>query len=323
MSDKTQHDGTFHQSWYPVALAAEVRPGTLLGQDFLASRVIVYRDGAGKPMVQSAWCPHLGADLSVGEIVDGQIRCPYHHWRFDGTGNCVHIPTGDKIPPGAKIFAHPTAEAWGLIWAFNGEAPLFELPRIPGADECELTFEAVMRGIRPVPPWVGTSNGVDFQHLRTLHNLPTSTPDTIEVRDYAIEYVIETSNYKQHGLITGANVFAQHLHREGMDTFMLFAGAPIDEHRSRAFFVVGVRQAGERPEDRKAVAAKLQHVRGFVEKLLEEDEPILNSIRFRRGVLVASDRHLARFLKYIDEFPKAAACRPLNNAIPKMTAGAR
>jgi hypothetical protein len=39
---------------------------------------------------------------------------------------------------------------------------------------------------------------------------------------------------------------------------------------------------------------------------LPEDEPILESMRFRRGTLVASDRHLARYFRYVSEFPRAA-----------------
>jgi phenylpropionate dioxygenase-like ring-hydroxylating dioxygenase large terminal subunit len=89
---------SFPQSWFPVALAGELGSGTVLGVDFLGTRVVAYRTGTGRPVVQSAWCPHLGADLSIGEIVDGQIRCAYHHWRFDDAGVCAHIPTGDKIP---------------------------------------------------------------------------------------------------------------------------------------------------------------------------------------------------------------------------------
>jgi nitrite reductase/ring-hydroxylating ferredoxin subunit len=296
--------GSFHRSWFPVILGREVGSDEVIGVDFLGTRVAVYRDVAGKPVVQNAWCPHLGADLSIGQIVDGQIRCAYHHWRFDNAGQCVNIPAGDKIPPGARIFTYPTAEAWGLVWAFNGERPLFDVPRIPGTVEHELAFETNLRGIRPVPHWVPTSNGVDFQHLRTLHNLPTGAPETVDVRDYTIEYRVETSSYMQHGLITGTNTFAQHLRRGGIDSFMLFAGTPIDQQRTRSFFAVGVPSAGDGAPYRQVVAAKLLAARGFVEKLLAEDEPVLKTMRFKQGVMVGSDRHLSRYFKYVDEFPK-------------------
>ena len=300
-------DRGFHQSWFPVARAGELETGVVLGVDVLGTRVVAYRGATGKPVVQSAWCPHLGADLSIGELVNNQIRCAYHHWRFDEAGVCAHIPTGDKIPPGARIFTYPTAEAWGLVWAFNGEKPLFDVPRIPGIEEHELAFEARLRGIRTVPHWVPTSNGVDFQHLRTLHNLKTGAPDAIEVLDHSIEYRIETASYMQHGLITGTNIFAQHLRRGGADSFMLFAGAPVDRQSTRSFFVVGVRRDGDDGDLRsQTVSAKLQGLRGFVEKLLAEDEPILNTMRFKQGVMVASDRHLSRYFKYVSEFPRYA-----------------
>jgi len=93
-------------------------------------------------VVQTAWCPHLGADLSGGQIVEGRLRCPYHHWSFDGSGACAHIASGDKIPPAARIFTYPTAEAWGIVWAFNGETPDYPVPGIPDADETSIAFTA-------------------------------------------------------------------------------------------------------------------------------------------------------------------------------------
>jgi len=101
-------------------------------------------------------------------------------------------------------------------------------------------------------------------------------------------------------------VFAQHLRRQGMDAFMLFAGAPIDQHRSRSFNVVGVRKRGEGNAEGQAVDAELRELYSFADKLLAEDEPVLNTMRFRKGVLVASDRHLARYFKYVSEFPLGA-----------------
>jgi hypothetical protein len=43
----------------------------------------------------------------------------------------------------------------------------------------------------------------------------------------------------------------------------------------------------------------------LVDKLYAEDAAVLDTIRFRKGVLVASDRHLGRFLRYVSEFPRA------------------
>jgi nitrite reductase/ring-hydroxylating ferredoxin subunit len=292
----------YHQSWFPLALASDVPVGRAVGRDFLGTRVVVYRDASGRALVQGAYCPHLGADLSVGEVVEGQIRCAYHHWRFDCAGTCVDIPAGDRIPPGARIPTYPSAEAWGLIWAFNGEAPTFPVPGIPGAEERELICETHFRGTRALDPWVSVSNGVDFQHLRTLHGLPAVAPDAVHVGTHTIEYRIESPEFLQHGLITGVNTFSQHLVLAGGETFMLFTGAPIRHGQSMGFYAFGVRDDGT---GREGVAPRLDTLRGFVQRLLAEDAPVLDTIRFRPGVLVASDRHLARFFKYVREFPRA------------------
>ncbi len=202
------NDIGIHRIWAPVALASEIGTGKPLGVDLFGTRVVAYRDPAGKPVAQRAWCPHLGADLSVGAIVEGQLCCAYHHWRFDAAGRCAHIPTGDRIPPGARIAAWPVAEAWGLVWAFNGEEPLFPPLRHP-RHRGDLATETRQRGTRNLPPWVATSNGIDFQHLRALHGLQTTSPDTVEFGEHAIEYRIETERYIQLVRITGTNVFAQ------------------------------------------------------------------------------------------------------------------
>jgi nitrite reductase/ring-hydroxylating ferredoxin subunit len=299
---RTESDETYYQCWYPVCLGSEVGADTLAGVDILGTRVIVYRDPVGKAVVQSAWCPHLGADLSQGTRIEGQVRCPYHHWRFDSAGACQHIPTGDRIPAAARIFTYPSAEAWGLIWLFNGATATFDVPRIPGTTEAELACEAHFRGIRTSLGEVALSNGVDFQHLRTLHGLQTTEPREIAVRDREIEFQVEGAGYRQHGLISGVSTFAQHLTPGGAELFMLFCGAPVDRARRRSFFMVGVPHQGDAEAERRA----LGNLRGFVERLLGEDEPVLESMRFRRGTLVASDRHLARYFRYVSEFPRAA-----------------
>ena len=290
----------FHQSWYPLALSGEVTAAKPLGVDFLGTRVVVYRDGAGKPVVQGAYCPHLGADLSLGEMVEGQLRCPFHHWRYGADGRCAHIPTGDRIPPDATLPIYPSAEAWGLVWAFNGVAPLFPVPRIPDAEESELVIAAHLYGPRPTDSWVALSNGVDFQHLRALHGLQTAAPDKVEVGPYSIEFNVETSGYMQHGLITGASCFAQHLRRGNDEMWMLFTGRAVAPGRSMSYYVIGAKPG-------PGVQQRLAGIKQMVTRLIDEDAPILNTIQFRKGALVASDRFLAQYFKYIADFPTALA----------------
>jgi phenylpropionate dioxygenase-like ring-hydroxylating dioxygenase large terminal subunit len=289
----------FHQTWYPVALAGEIGADTLAGQDFLGSRVIIYRDGSGKPVVQSAWCPHLGADLSIGQLVEGRVRCAYHHWSYDSAGRCVHIPVGDKIPAEARVATYPSAEAWGLIWAFNGQAPLYPPPTIPDALESDLLLRSVRTVERPTEPWVATSNGVDFQHLRALHGLDVEIPPLVAVGDHGLEFHIETPHYLQHGRMSGTNCFAQHLRVQGIDMYMLFAGLSLARAKSQSFSAIGVKRG-------PAAEAQLGAVEALVEKLVAEDAPVLNTIRFRKGALIPADRHLARFLHYVETFPTAA-----------------
>ena len=73
------HDGTYLKNWNPLMLAKDLPEGKIVGVDFLGTRVIVYRGPDGKPVVQSAYCPHVGADLAEGCLINGAVRCAYHH----------------------------------------------------------------------------------------------------------------------------------------------------------------------------------------------------------------------------------------------------
>jgi hypothetical protein len=43
----------------------------------------------------------------------------------------------------------------------------------------------------------------------------------------------------------------------------------------------------------------------FFKRLIDEDTPIMSSIRFREGVMLEADRALSKFLKYVRTFPRA------------------
>jgi phenylpropionate dioxygenase-like ring-hydroxylating dioxygenase large terminal subunit len=126
--------GPHAQCWYPVALSEEVRERPL-GVDFLGARVAVYRRASGAPVVLGARCPHMGADLSQGEVVGDELRCMFHHFRYGPDGRCAGVPSGEPPPRAARVASYPTAECWGLVWAFNGPQPLFAPPALRGWKE--------------------------------------------------------------------------------------------------------------------------------------------------------------------------------------------
>jgi phenylpropionate dioxygenase-like ring-hydroxylating dioxygenase large terminal subunit len=322
----------FHVSWYPLALSSEVESGAIIAKNVLGSRVIIYRDAAGRPIVQSSYCPHLGTDLSVGQVVDGQIRCAFHHWTFDRHGTCVNIAIGDKIPPGAKIFTYPSAEAWGLIWAFNGPTPLFDMPTVPDVDESDIVYETILRDVLPIEPWMIRANTLDFQHFRALHGFPATEPERVDFERYRVEFHLKLDKvgFEQHARITGTNTFSQRFHYGphskffdfgktfgGDDVFFLYTGTPVEDGKCTFFAMIGVRKpAATTPDSQEATQRKLKRLREFSDFLYEEDRRIFMTIRFHQGVLTAADRHLARFFKYANEYPRV---QPIDATISSRT----
>jgi phenylpropionate dioxygenase-like ring-hydroxylating dioxygenase large terminal subunit len=183
--------GVFTQSWFPVALASEVVAGQILGVNFLDGKIVVFRAPDGTPRAMSAYCPHLGADLSVGRIVDGRMQCAFHHWEYDAEGYSVKTGIGDPPPKSACLFLFPVQERFGIIWVFNGEEPLFDLPQLPHADS-ELVWTAYRFGqTLNCDPWVFAANTPDMQHLKVVHKIRFETEephDLVQWHDWGFEF---------------------------------------------------------------------------------------------------------------------------------------
>jgi phenylpropionate dioxygenase-like ring-hydroxylating dioxygenase large terminal subunit len=312
---KEGEDGQFTQSWFPVCLSSDVAAGGFGGFDFLGGRVVVMRDADGRPSVLSAYCPHMGADLGGGEMVDGAIRCPFHYWRFGVDGRCVATGTGDKVPPGAKLFSFPTVEKYGCIFAFNGTEPLFELPDFPKPAE-KLVWKIGEWNVRmPVDPWVICCNTPDMQHINVVHGITFDsahphedvawTPHSMTyelkgtMRDGTrIEFdvgIFGTSVYWQHGML-GGRWFG----------FAAPMGLP-KPGECRMFFAIAVEDDPADPEGTKAFLDAMYDLEVHV---ATEDLPIVERARFRPGMLTKSDKSLSRFLRYVRDYPRGHPSAP-------------
>lgn len=296
-----------HQNWYAVALSEEVQPHAVLGKDFLNGRVAVYRKRNGEPVVLTSRCPHMGADLSLGDVIDDQLRCTYHHFCFAEDGGCTSVPAGNRVPRSARVFSYPCVEKFGLIWAFNGEEPLFPPPDVRGFSCEELSWRVRRTDVFSVAPFVNVGNSFDYMHLRYVHGLEFAfDPAKVNwVDDFHIETEIEFggpgSGNESRIRVTGTNTVA-HVTVAGMTSIGLFTLTPIGTESHSYFVSAAPTSLGYPAEDvERCIAFQEQFSAG----LLIDDVRTLSGLRFQVGSLVQEDKSMIDFLKWVQRFPTA------------------
>ena len=117
--------------WQPAALVDElagnrpVKPVKLLGEN-----LVLFRDDKGRYGLIERACPHRGTDLAYGRLEDGGLRCAFHGWLFDVTGQCLETPAepdGSNLCANIRQKAYPVVEKSGILFAYMGpgEPPAF------------------------------------------------------------------------------------------------------------------------------------------------------------------------------------------------------
>jgi len=111
--------------------AGEAVPLRIMSEDFT-----LYRSQTGIPHVVAFRCAHRGAQLSAGWVENDCIRCFYHGWKYDASGQCVEQPGEDaSFAAKIKIRSYPTEEYMGLIFAFLGDGAAPPFRRYADLDE--------------------------------------------------------------------------------------------------------------------------------------------------------------------------------------------
>lgn len=92
-SNFRESQGELVNHWYILALENEVPEGKPIQRWAFGIPYVLFRDENKNVTVLEDRCPHRGAMLSEGTCHKGQIKCPYHGWEFNTSGEVTNIPS--------------------------------------------------------------------------------------------------------------------------------------------------------------------------------------------------------------------------------------
>jgi phthalate 4,5-dioxygenase len=166
----------FRRYWIPALMSSEMPEcdGAPVRVKILSERLIAFRDTEGKLGLMDEFCAHRGVSLWFGRNEESGLRCPYHGWKYDTTGQCVDVPS-ESAESGyckkIKLTSYPLIERGGILWTYMGppelqpELPMYEWATVPAANRFvskraqECNYLQAMEG------------GLDSFHSTFLHKM--------------------------------------------------------------------------------------------------------------------------------------------------------
>jgi phenylpropionate dioxygenase-like ring-hydroxylating dioxygenase large terminal subunit len=286
--------------WYAVLDAREVRPGRPHVATRFGLELAFWRDAAGAPRCVLDRCPHRGASLGAGRVRGGEIECPFHGFRFDGSGACVEVPCNppdNQRPRHLATRAFELREAHGLIWLWWGEARE-TYPAVPWFEDLDERYGWAGFAVDSVVSWTrNVENQLDWAHLPFVHrtSIGAEFPHEIEVHsdiegDRLTTWVDDQLELSFHF----PNIWKNPFGGERLIGFMAFA--PVDETHSRLY----VRTYARVPVLARFVARVTNIANRWIlgqDLRVVHTQPPESTAGLRDEKLVQSDLSIAQFRK--------------------------
>jgi phenylpropionate dioxygenase-like ring-hydroxylating dioxygenase large terminal subunit len=130
--------------WIPALLSEEIAEpdGKPARVKLLGEQLVAFRDSEGRIGLLDELCPHRRTSLALGANERCGIRCLYHGWKFDVTGQCVDTPAeppGSTLKDRIRTKSYPVVERGGVVWAYMG--PPEQVPPFPDYEWLNLPAE--------------------------------------------------------------------------------------------------------------------------------------------------------------------------------------
>lgn len=157
--------------WY-IACKADTLKQAPIAAVIWDTPLVLFRDSSGQPKCLLDRCAHRNVPLSDGTCINGQVQCPYHGWRFNGSGECTHIPAlaGTATAQNRTVPSFPCRESQGYIWVYTDLDSMpnhepYAFPEIDNSEYTHIRYEADFEGTLHST----AENILDVPHTAFLH----------------------------------------------------------------------------------------------------------------------------------------------------------
>jgi phthalate 4,5-dioxygenase len=164
----------FRSYWLPALLTQELPENECppVRVQLLSERLLAFRDTKGRYGLIDEFCAHRGVSLWFGRNEDNGLRCSYHGWKYDHTGQCIEVPsepTESGFCKKIKLRSYPLIERGGVLWTYMGPseqqppAPEWEFATVP--PDQSFTSKRLQES-----NWLqAMEGGIDSSHVSFLH----------------------------------------------------------------------------------------------------------------------------------------------------------
>ena len=165
----------FRRYWIPALLAEELPENDCppVRVKLLSERMIAFRDTDGRYGLIDEFCAHRGASLWFGRNEEGGLRCAYHGFKFDVTGQCTEVPSepeGSTFCTRVKLTAYPLVKVGDVLWTYMGPPEL--QPPLPEYEFATVGPQQSYTSKRwQECNWLqALEGGIDSSHVSFLHS---------------------------------------------------------------------------------------------------------------------------------------------------------
>src|SRR5487761_1409168 len=170
----------FRSYWIPALLADELpeNDGPPVRVALLGEKLLALRDTSGRMGLIEEFCAHRRTSLWFGRNEEGGIRCAYHGWKYDVTGQCIEVPS-EGAETGfcrrIKLASYPLIARGDILWTYMG--PPDKQPPLPEFEFALVASEQrfVSKRLQECNWLQALEGGIDSSHVSFLHRAALQT----------------------------------------------------------------------------------------------------------------------------------------------------